>query len=96
MSQDTPHLNVLKIAKHTRPCLRLTAREGGCGQGSTTCAILPSWMGEHGERGEHVEHGKHQPSTLRLQCRPSKRIMIYFLGEHDSGSAQDGRTSSEM
>ena len=40
LSQDTPHLNVLRIAKHTRPCLRLTAREGGCGQGSSTCAIL--------------------------------------------------------
>ena len=34
-------------------------------QGSTSCAILSSQMGEHGEPGEHGKTGKHQPDVVK-------------------------------
>ena len=79
-------------------------------QGSTNCSILPSRVGEHGEHRERREHGKdgqHQADDLKhsfWQPDDSKhfyvdgrKIRTYALiGEHDPGSPQNGRTSSEM
>ena len=41
------------------------------GQGSTNCATLPSWLGEHREYGEHEKYGKHQPGDLRHSIHDS-------------------------
>ena len=49
------------------------------GQGSTNCATLPSWLGEHWEYGEHEKYGKHQPGDLRHSMSDSIHDSKHYL-----------------
>ena len=66
--------------------------------GSTSCAILPSWMGEHGVNWEDMENMENTESMEKMENINQITYHSIYSSKHFfvTQNAEDGRESSKM